>query len=1045
MRGVRLIRSLPTRIFLEVMAALAVLALIGAGALLWRLSHGPLPLDFARTSLERLLSNPAQGRQVAIAESELVWDRGDRAIELRAHGVRIRLTAAGPTASLPELSARFSLSGLAQGQLLPLDLTLVRPELRAIRNADGQIEIGPRDSGPPDSGPEATADGNPMTTLDSLLDTDPGHDLSLRLLSAIRVADGSIELDDRQSGRLWHLHGLTLTIARHGRRVTIAGAGAVDLGGTPVTVRASAALASDQAEMPLRLDADAVPTQALLGLLPAGAPVAYDGTVGGTVTATLTRAFRISRVGVDLSVQPGTLTGAPLAEPIAIQSGALKASADLVARSVVLEHAGLEFGGVAIALSGGAADDGNSVSVGAELQVRNVAADDLKHYWPPTLAPNPRRWLIANAAKGIVREAAAKVQAQYRRADDDWSLQALDGTLAFEKMRLIYLAGLPPAENVAGTGTFNAARMDLAITGGQLKRIRLESGAVGISGLDTTNQMMDISLLAKGPVADALTVLDAPRLGYIRRFGIQAASVAGDQTTRLTAQFPLVDKLKLDLVKLGAKANLDRVAAPAVFRGQALTDGRFDAEITRDGMQVTGQGVLAGVPLSVIWTEQFADDAPFRRRFDLRGTADDAARSALGIELAPSPTGPVGADVVYEETDARHATLHARLDLTQTAVGVDWLGWAKPAGTPAALRGDLTLLDGRFERIAGAQLDGAGISVSASGRFDQAGDIAEVHVAPLHIGGTDLSRVDILRGAGRISITATGARFDGTKLMAQRDAPDGGQPKPQRSIEVAATVGEVVLGPDRVIRQVRGSVRVAGDRIEAARIDGQVGAAKVEMTVAPRQGGRDLVIRATDAGSLLAATGLLDSMRGGQLVVSGRFIDAPAAERLNGHLEISNFRLVRLPVLARLVAVASITGIPEMLAGEGVAFRNLYADFSRTATEWQIQDSNAAGLALGLNLHGTVDRASGRADLAGTLVPANGINQVLNSIPLLGNILTGGPNGGFIAFVFSLTGPLDNPSVSVNPLSALTPGILRRIFELPRGTATPPSALSQSR
>src|SRR5260221_4273488 len=129
-------------------------------------------------------------------------------------------------------------------------------------------------------------------------------------------------------------------------------------------------------------------------------------------------------------------------------------------------------------------------------------------------------------------------------------------------------------------------------------------------------------------------------------------------------------------------------------------------------------------------------------------------------------------------------------------------------------------------------------------------------------------------------------------------------------------------------------------------------------------------------------------MIGGQLVVKGGFDDSPGADRLTGRLDISDFRLVRLPVLARLVAVASLTGIPEMLGGDGIAFRHLYAEVTRTPQRWEIRDSNAAGLALGVNLKGTVDRATDEANLTGTLVPANGINQVLNRIPLLGDILT---------------------------------------------------------
>ena len=61
-------------------------------------------------------------------------------------------------------------------------------------------------------------------------------------------------------------------------------------------------------------------------------------------------------------------------------------------------------------------------------------------------------------------------------------------------------------------------------------------------------------------------------------------------------------------------------------------------------------------------------------------------------------------------------------------------------------------------------------------------------------------------------------------------------------------------------------------------------------------------------------------------------------------------------------------------------------------------------------------------------MPAYTLNALLGRIPLIGNILTGGEGGGVIAVDYSLSGPLDEPKIQVNPLSALAPGILRNLL-----------------
>ncbi len=67
-------------------------------------------------------------------------------------------------------------------------------------------------------------------------------------------------------------------------------------------------------------------------------------------------------------------------------------------------------------------------------------------------------------------------------------------------------------------------------------------------------------------------------------------------------------------------------------------------------------------------------------------------------------------------------------------------------------------------------------------------------------------------------------------------------------------------------------------------------------------------------------------------------------------------------------------------------------------------------------------------DISGTLVPAYVLNTVLGNIPVLGNLLLGGAGQGIFAANFRIAGPLGDPKVSVNPLSALAPGVLRRLF-----------------
>jgi uncharacterized protein YhdP len=183
-------------------------------------------------------------------------------------------------------------------------------------------------------------------------------------------------------------------------------------------------------------------------------------------------------------------------------------------------------------------------------------------------------------------------------------------------------------------------------------------------------------------------------------------------------------------------------------------------------------------------------------------------------------------------------------------------------------------------------------------------------------------------------------------------------------------------------------------------------------------------VRTDDADALLRAFGLASRVRGGALFFQGTL----EGEVARGRLRIEDFRAVEAPLLARLLGAMSLGGLADLLSGEGLSFDRLSAHLMLADDRLTIEDGRAAGGALGLSLQGTVALETGGLDLAGTVVPAYGVNSVIGAIPLVGDLLTGGDGGGVIAFTYRAGGTLDDPQVQVNPLSALTPGLLRRIF-----------------
>jgi hypothetical protein len=173
---------------------------------------------------------------------------------------------------------------------------------------------------------------------------------------------------------------------------------------------------------------------------------------------------------------------------------------------------------------------------------------------------------------------------------------------------------------------------------------------------------------------------------------------------------------------------------------------------------------------------------------------------------------------------------------------------------------------------------------------------------------------------------------------------------------------------------------------------------------------------------------------GGTLKLEGTFDDSEPDQPLKGRLKVKDYRLINAPGLARVLSIMALTGIGDALRGDGISFSKLDVPFEWRNNILEITDAQASGSSLGVTASGKVQGEIERFNIKGTIVPFYAINSVLGKIPLLGHLLTGGEKGGGIfAARYTMRGPLDDPEVSVNPVSVLAPGFLRNLFAIFEG------------
>ena len=146
-------------------------------------------------------------------------------------------------------------------------------------------------------------------------------------------------------------------------------------------------------------------------------------------------------------------------------------------------------------------------------------------------------------------------------------------------------------------------------------------------------------------------------------------------------------------------------------------------------------------------------------------------------------------------------------------------------------------------------------------------------------------------------------------------------------------------------------------------------------------------------------------------------------------LIIDNFKVQEVPILAKLLTLASLQGIADLLTGEGIRFTDFEMKFTQSQNLTEIEEIYAIGPAISILIEGYIERKK-LISLRGTLVPATTINRTISSIPILGDILVGKKVGeGVFGVSFKIKGPPKDLKTTVNPIKTLTPRFITRTLE----------------
>ncbi|WP_425045463.1 DUF3971 domain-containing protein [Primorskyibacter sp. S87] len=1032
--------------------------------------------DWLRDRVETRIQQNLGGMQLRFGDLQFVLLKGLRPRVL-LQNLELDAPDGRPVLRLSSAEASLSMEALTQGKIQPRRIRLTEAVALLSRAKDGSLSIA--------------LGGDPMERAPSLPELVERLDAvflspQLSSLYAVEMEALTLRFEDARAGRAWTLDGGRVNMQRADENLRVS-AGFSVLGGLDVAgaVEANYTSRLDGPAAEFGINVTDIPAQDIasqsvaFGWVSAlRAPISgalrgsVDGQGGlGPISATLqigagavrpnegTRPipFREARTyltfrpdqGVlefsEISVDSGWLSG--IAEGRAYLGGVEQGQlTDLVAQLRVenlrvsppgvyeqpltlsgttdfsLELAPFRFrlgqmtvsdGTTTVHMDGEVLAQPNGWQLAADLGIDSLTPEHLITLWPEALAPKPRKWVADNLTGGDLHG----VDVGLRLAPGE--KLRLAGDFSFEDTSIRYVKTMPPITGATGQVTLFGTRFAVSLSEGQVQPF--QGGPIDVKGSSFIIPDLGIPkaapgvarLQVEGDVTAAMAMLNTHPLKVLKDTPLPIALADGQARASGLLALPLKKKVPIEEIKFHFDGTLENMSSDVLVPGQVLRAGQLRVRGDQSGVEISGNGQVGDVPATATWRQPIGPGAPKASRVEGEVELSQVLVDTFGIGLPDGTVNGAGPGQFTLDLAPKSPPV-VKVSSTLEGVGLRMapLGWSKPASTTGLF--ELTGVLGERAEVQRLVLQASGLSLTGTVLNRVGGGLERAVLSSVRLGGWLDAAVQLTgRGDAPPSINVLSGRVD---LRKADFGTSGGSSSQGQSGPLRVSLQNLQITDSLSLRNFQGEFSTARglDGPFSGQVNGQT---TVTGRVVPEAGRTAVQIQSEDAGGVFRSAGILTQGQGGSFNMTLRPVGAASYD---GSLQVRNARIKDAPVMAALLNAVSIVGLVDEMAGQGILFTSAESTFRIDPGKLSILSGSAVGPSIGLSMDGTYDTVKDWLAMRGVISPVYMLN-------VIGSVLTR-KGEGMIGFTYTLAGPASDPSVQVNPLSGLAPGMFREIF-----------------
>lgn len=1027
--------------------------------LLWILYQGPLSVPFLKPYIMQAFNSEDNQFSMNIGEVNLELVRSIQPIKIIAKDVSFRTKTDDFTVETPKLSLSFSVRALLKGIVAPSSVSFENPQISVFTTygveKDKTNEINKKKV------------QFYFEWFEEFLDRFNSKDdiYPESFINDIEVKNAEVEFHEVDLGRKWSFKDVNFSFDRNLFDLDIKIGGLLDLKDRLATLNLNTKYQVTDNKLLLNLGFADVMLSDVVEFVSDTSPkinVPVDGTldvvinftdimknkrniIGNLDTALENITFNIKgsegevifnddekfNYGIDAFVLDGSIAGG--------------------LNSVTIKNADFTVGGqktkLSLDVSGykkyffeKSLDD---LKIVFTADIDKFSLDELSRFWPRYLAEPAWEWCAENLFGGFAQNANFKFTFAYDDKSKTFGFASLDGKADVSDSNISYLEGMPVVNNVYGTAYFSSSDIDIKVDKGVSSGVIVTGGNVRLYDLDKFHNFIDIKLKGNASVSDALKFIDNPPLNYAKEMGINPDDVEGDVDIELGLNFELHENLTPEEIKVDVKADLQNLVYADAFDGKSLKAQKMQLSVNSEGFKVDGDALFDEIPVKVSLQELF-NNKSYKTKGQVAFKLNDAVKKKLGVDvsLLSSPYIEGYADITADLTvnNDKSTVMTVNADLTNALIDYSFLGFSKGVGEKGKATVKLNLNNSKIVSIPQFMLAKSDFNLDGNIKINKDSSLKTIDITKIEGPKTSAkAKIEFADAENKnIRINVSGNSYDLTDLFAKRDKKPTTEDKSDaeddeltnvQDTEIFIAVNSLWTNPDTPIKNFAGSaVLKNGIGIDEVHMVGNYGtdkSIKLKLDYVPKPDGEYfLSIDSNNAGSTLRVLRLYNDMDGGLLKIEAR---RTKDKNFIGHAQIRDFSIQNTPLMAKLLTVASFSGMLDLLRGEGLTFSHFDAPFEYKNKALYITDAKMFGNVLGLTGSGLYQKSSGKIDIRGIISPAYSLNSFLGRIPLVGSALAG-KDGTVFAVNYGISGTVSDPQIKINPLSVLSPNSIKDLF-----------------